>query len=213
MNPKINLIQRAGRLLYGEHWQSHLAQDVGCSERIFRRWISGDAPLPNGVFHDVFLQIQTHAGELSMLRDEMQTLLSGKPLPRKTAKELEQLVIENASASIAMPRGMTVTVLAKGETWEALPNSHSVIAYVDQCREISKAASRLRQQYSLSEGGAKTEIAKKESAKHFAAIGRAFERGQQDFRDGKNDNPYPFESPWHAPWEQGYEDEREIHHK
>ncbi|MDX1150234.1 hypothetical protein [Sinorhizobium meliloti] len=42
---------------------------------------------------------------------------------------------------------------------------------------------------------------------------RAFEAGQNDFRDGKKatQNPYPPESPYFYAWEQGWQDEHDIH--
>jgi hypothetical protein len=52
------------------------------------------------------------------------------------------------------------------------------------------------------------------SDKMAAANQKAFERGQQDFRDGKvRDNPYPPISPDHPYWEQGYETERDLNDK
>jgi len=51
------------------------------------------------------------------------------------------------------------------------------------------------------------------SKKQNDANQKAFERGQQDFRDGNSNNPYSVESTYHGVWEQGYESEREIHSK
>ena len=51
------------------------------------------------------------------------------------------------------------------------------------------------------------------SKKQSAAEQKAFERGQQDFREGKSVNPYPADAPYHALWEQGYESECDIHEK
>lgn len=51
------------------------------------------------------------------------------------------------------------------------------------------------------------------SKKQDDAHQKAFERGQQDFRDGKSINPYPLESPYYGFWDQGYESEREVHIK
>ena len=45
-----------------------------------------------------------------------------------------------------------------------------------------------------------------------AAIQAAFERGQSDWRDGKNiqQNPYPAEADYHHYWQQGWESEDDI---
>lgn len=53
-----------------------------------------------------------------------------------------------------------------------------------------------------------------ESDKSTAANQKAFESGQQDFRDGKRrNNPYPTASSYHHHWEQGYETERNLNDK
>lgn len=36
----------AGQALYGERWQSSLARDLRVSDRTVRRWLAGDAPIP-----------------------------------------------------------------------------------------------------------------------------------------------------------------------
>ena len=51
------------------------------------------------------------------------------------------------------------------------------------------------------------------SDKKDAANQRAFEQGQQDFRQGNSVNPYPAAAPYHELWEQGYESELDIHQK
>jgi len=51
------------------------------------------------------------------------------------------------------------------------------------------------------------------SEKQDRALQRAFERGQQDWRDGNERNPYPLESPYRDYWEQGWEAEKEIEQK
>jgi hypothetical protein len=54
------------------------------------------------------------------------------------------------------------------------------------------------------------------SEKSDKANQRAFQRGQEAWRDSKDqhrDNPYPPQSPDHDYWHQGWEAERDIHHK
>lgn len=51
------------------------------------------------------------------------------------------------------------------------------------------------------------------SDKQEAAAQQAFEKGQEAFREGKSNNPYPPTAPYHELWEQGYESERDIHQK
>ena len=44
----------AGQALYGERWQTDLARDLGISDaRRVRQWMSGDRPIPTGVWADI----------------------------------------------------------------------------------------------------------------------------------------------------------------
>jgi hypothetical protein len=54
------------------------------------------------------------------------------------------------------------------------------------------------------------------SNKSQAAHQKAFQRGQDDWRNskpGEGGNPYPPQSPDHGFWQQGWEAERDVHHK
>ena len=44
MNP--DLLRRVGAALYGEHWHSELARDLGTVRHRVQRWETGDAPIP-----------------------------------------------------------------------------------------------------------------------------------------------------------------------
>lgn len=45
---------KAGKALYGERWQTDLARDLGLSDgRRIRQWLSGDRPIPEGVWKDI----------------------------------------------------------------------------------------------------------------------------------------------------------------
>jgi hypothetical protein len=39
----------AGRALYGERWQTPLAEDLHVADRTVRRWLVGETPIPDGV--------------------------------------------------------------------------------------------------------------------------------------------------------------------
>lgn len=53
------------------------------------------------------------------------------------------------------------------------------------------------------------------SKKQDSAMQDAFEKGQADFREGKNadSNPYPPQAPYHDQWEQGWQREHDVHFK
>lgn len=38
-----------GRALYGDRWQTSLAEDLTVADRTIRRWLAGDSPIPEGV--------------------------------------------------------------------------------------------------------------------------------------------------------------------
>ena len=42
---------RAGRALYGPHWRSPLARDLGVDERSVRRWVAREAKPPGDLRH------------------------------------------------------------------------------------------------------------------------------------------------------------------
>lgn len=49
-----NILTKAGLALYGERWQTSLARDLGLSDgRRIRQWLSGDRPIPDGVYTDL----------------------------------------------------------------------------------------------------------------------------------------------------------------
>ena len=39
----------AGRILYGERWQTSLSMDLDVTDRTMRRWLASDWPIPDGV--------------------------------------------------------------------------------------------------------------------------------------------------------------------
>lgn len=47
-------LAKAGEALYGERWQTDLARDLGLTDaRRVRQWMSGDRPIPAGVWADI----------------------------------------------------------------------------------------------------------------------------------------------------------------
>lgn len=43
----------AGEAVYGERWQTKLAEMLGVSTRTLRRWVSGANPIPEGIEENV----------------------------------------------------------------------------------------------------------------------------------------------------------------
>jgi hypothetical protein len=47
-------LAEAGQALYGERWQTDLARDLGIADaRRVRQWMTGDRPIPAGVWADI----------------------------------------------------------------------------------------------------------------------------------------------------------------
>jgi hypothetical protein len=54
----------AGRALYGERWQTSLAQDLHISDRTMRRWLAGDSPIPEHVESEVRAALTARFAEI-----------------------------------------------------------------------------------------------------------------------------------------------------
>ena len=46
-------LDRAGKALYGDRWQSDLARDLGVDSRRVRQWLTGDRRIPVGIWADI----------------------------------------------------------------------------------------------------------------------------------------------------------------
>jgi hypothetical protein len=67
MDSDAALIRDAGRLLYGERWQSALAAALGINLRTVRRWAAGQQPVPEAIILRVRDLLQARIEELGNL--------------------------------------------------------------------------------------------------------------------------------------------------
>lgn len=65
------LLKRVGEFLHDEQWQAPLARDIGVGERSMRRWVAGTDAIPNGVWRDLGLRLESLDGDLQYLIDEV----------------------------------------------------------------------------------------------------------------------------------------------
>jgi len=65
-----NLLTQCGEALYGTRWRTDLAAALDVDERTVRRWVSGDTPVPRGVYTDLMRIMQERALDLDKLTDE-----------------------------------------------------------------------------------------------------------------------------------------------
>ena len=47
------LLEAAGRALYGDHWVADLAHALDVAERTVRRWLAGQFPIPPGIWPEL----------------------------------------------------------------------------------------------------------------------------------------------------------------
>lgn len=77
MNARKEMLIKCGRALYGERWQTDLARDLGLSDgRRIRQWLSGDRPIPEGVWTDI---AQLLADRKGVIDDALTDLLKVIP--------------------------------------------------------------------------------------------------------------------------------------
>jgi len=70
---KKEFLKKSGQALYGERWQTDLSRDLGLSDgRRIRQWLSGDRPIPDGVWRDL-------AALLSERKAVINEVLNGAP--------------------------------------------------------------------------------------------------------------------------------------
>lgn len=65
------LLVDTGEALYGPHWQSALARDLGVSDRTVRRWVSGVVEVPAGLWLDLLRVSQERAQKLDNLVERL----------------------------------------------------------------------------------------------------------------------------------------------
>lgn len=53
-------LEQAGRLLFGDVWQTALARALRTTPRTVRRWAAGDAPIPGPAQVAIEMLVQAH---------------------------------------------------------------------------------------------------------------------------------------------------------
>lgn len=60
----MTLLRDIGEALYGQAWQTALADALGVNQRTVRRWAAGTAEMPDGVREEINTLLAERAGEL-----------------------------------------------------------------------------------------------------------------------------------------------------
>lgn len=58
-------LQQAGRLLYGDQWQSNLARSLSVDDRTVRRWASGGSAIKQSIANEVMQLLRVNQKEIS----------------------------------------------------------------------------------------------------------------------------------------------------
>ena len=69
------LLISAGQLLFGERWQTELARALGLSDgRRIRQWLSGDRPIPVGIWDDLSELLKDRSSEIALILKNIQDI-------------------------------------------------------------------------------------------------------------------------------------------
>ena len=66
-----DLIRRTGEALYGPHWQTDLANDLGVSYRTMRYWMTGAREPRAGVFVDLLRIVTERQSDLDQIAERL----------------------------------------------------------------------------------------------------------------------------------------------
>lgn len=70
-NDQRALLLRSGNALYGERWQSALAQDLNVGARRVREWLAGDRSIPSGIWPDIAALLRAKQQEIADLLPDL----------------------------------------------------------------------------------------------------------------------------------------------
>jgi hypothetical protein len=113
-----------GRALYGDRWQTSLAQELAIADRTMRRWVAGESPIPDDVENKLRRVLETRLNVIGRIirysvklaersifhyptcasfrigDDDTVTLLSGERIP----PDQRELVIAGAKEALRRER-------------------------------------------------------------------------------------------------------------
>ena len=71
-------LERAGKALYGERWQTDMAKAVGLTDRTIRAYASGNSKIPPGLWADVCKLLRRNSQETKALLSEFSRTAEGR---------------------------------------------------------------------------------------------------------------------------------------
>lgn len=70
----LDLLRRAGTLLYGPNWQRALARGLEVNERTARRWAAGDSPVPGWAWGAIAERLTAQRRQLGAVGRSMRSV-------------------------------------------------------------------------------------------------------------------------------------------
>jgi hypothetical protein len=66
------LLEQAGKALYGALWQGAIARDLGIADRAVRRWTVEHYPIPERVRTNLIGIVSNHIEQLQLVRRQLE---------------------------------------------------------------------------------------------------------------------------------------------
>ena len=66
-------LQQAGRLLYGDQWQSNLARSLSVDDRTVRRWVSGGSAIKQSIANDVMQLLKNNQHQINQFINQTES--------------------------------------------------------------------------------------------------------------------------------------------
>jgi hypothetical protein len=70
----VDLLTRAGRLLYGDWWHTRMSVSLGVSRKTVQRWSTGEFHIPAGVWADIRVLLLARIREQTELAAVLQRM-------------------------------------------------------------------------------------------------------------------------------------------
>ncbi|ENW81326.1 hypothetical protein F909_02617 [Acinetobacter sp. ANC 3929] len=67
-------LKQAGELLYGNQWQSDLARAINVDSRRIRQWISGQRPIPVGLWQEIIELLKNNSRDTATYADSLKAI-------------------------------------------------------------------------------------------------------------------------------------------
>lgn len=64
-------LKQAGELLYGNQWQSDLARAINVDSRRIRQWLSGQRPIPVGLWLEIIELLKNNSRDTASYADDL----------------------------------------------------------------------------------------------------------------------------------------------